>query len=198
MFIFPIPVLLTLASIVDPIGGALLTKLYEEHNDRLLSVANGILENYADAEDAVSITFTKVWKHIEEFENKNEDEIRKLLTTYAVNSAKDVRKSKNAKKNRTVSLTKVDNDGNYKEYDVPDYSINLDDLLLRDECIREVGGCMDRLSDEDREILLLRYEFDYSTKKIAEVMNMNANTVDSRIFRAKKKLGEMLKEYYNG
>ena len=197
MFIFPIPALLALASIVDPVGGELLTKLFKEHNDRLLSIANDILENHADSEDAVSITFTKVWKHIDEFENKKEDEIKKLLTTYVINSAKDVRKHRNTKKNRTVSLMQEDCDGNYKEIDIPD-SINLDDLLLRDESIEAVVRCMNNLSDEDRQILILKYEFGYSSKKIAEVMNMNANTVDSRIFRAKKKLYPMLKEYYNG
>lgn len=113
MFIFPISTLLTLASIVDPIGGALLTKLFKEHNNRLLSIANDILENHADSEDAVSITFTKVWKHIDEFENKKEDEIKKLLTTYVINSAKDVRKHRNTKKNRTVSLVNDDGEGNY-------------------------------------------------------------------------------------
>ncbi len=197
MFIFPISTLLAVASIVDPIGGALLTKLYEEHNERLLSIADGILNNYADAEDAVSITFSKVWIHIESFENKNEDEIKKLLTTYVVNTAKDVRKSKNAKKNRTISLTKIDDEGNFKEFDILD-SLDLDEILLRAERIKEVGECIDKLPEEDRQIILLRYKFDYSTKKIAEVMNMNANTVDSRMFRAKKKLYEMLKEYYNG
>ena len=70
--------------------------------------------------------------------------------------------------------------------------------MLRNESIQEVARCMNKLSDEDRHILLLKYEFGYSSKKIAEVMNMNSNTIDSRIFRAKKKIYEMLKEYYNG
>ena len=118
------------------------------------------------------------------------------MTTYAINSAKDVKKHRNTKKNRTVSLVKDDGEGNYEEIDIPD-SVNIEELLLRKESIQEVTRCVDKLSDEDRHILLLKYEFSYSSKKIAEVMNMNANTVDSRIFRAKKKLYEMLKEHYN-
>ncbi len=197
MLIFPISELLSMALAVDPVGGALLTKLFDDHNDRLLSIANDVLENHADAEDAVSITFFKVWKHIDEFENKKEDDIKKLLTTYVINSAKDVKKHRNTKKNRTVSLVKDDGEGNYEEIDIPD-SINIEELMLRNESIQEIVRCMNKLPDEDRQILVLKYEFGYSSKKIAEVMNMNANTVDSRIFRAKKKLYEMLKEYYNG
>ena len=98
MFIIPISTLLAVASAVDPVGGALLTKLFEEHNERMLYIAGGILNNHEDAEDAVALTFEKVWKHIDSFENKKDDELKKLLTTYVVNTAKDVRKNKKCQK----------------------------------------------------------------------------------------------------
>ena len=78
MFIFPISTLLAVASIVDPIGGALLTKLYEEHNERLLSIADGILNNYADAEDA------KIEKDVADIKAKDEAQDGRLADLEAM------------------------------------------------------------------------------------------------------------------
>ena len=96
-----------------------------------------------------------------------------------------------------MSLTQSDDGGNFKEYDIPD-DFDMDELMLRKENIVEVAKSMDKLNEDDRQMLLLRYSYNYSTKMIAEAMSMNPNTVDSRLFRAKKKLYIMLKEYYNG
>lgn len=51
---------------------------------------------------------------------------------------------------------------------------------------------IDRLSDENRQIIRLRYLMQYSISEIAEIMTMNENTVKTRISRSMKKLKLML------
>lgn len=196
MFIIPIIPLIALASIIDPSGGALLNKLFEDHYKRMCCIAYGVLQNSADAEDAVSIAYMNVWEHISSFEGKDAVQIKKLLTTYTINAAIDVDRNRKAKKNQTVSLSYNDLKGDEKEFEIPD-EFSIDEALLKKEKIQEVARCMNMLPAVDRQILMLKYEMQYKSKQIATVMNMTVTAVDNRISRAKGKLYKMLEDYIN-
>ena len=50
------------------------------------------------------------------------------------------------------------------------------------------------LSDEQREVFLMREFLDMPFKQIADVVGVPENTVKTRMFYARKKLSELLKE----
>lgn len=65
-------------------------------------------------------------------------------------------------------------------------------------CQREISSIMkfalERLSPKHREILDLIFIHDFTYEEIAKILNIPINTVKTRIFYAKKKLKEILKD----
>jgi RNA polymerase sigma-70 factor (ECF subfamily) len=68
------------------------------------------------------------------------------------------------------------------------------DALFNDERQKNVMVAMERLSEDHKEILTLRYYSDLSYVEIAEVLNVKLGTVMSRLSRAKSRLVEVLDE----
>lgn len=66
------------------------------------------------------------------------------------------------------------------------------DRVLQGEQRGEVLAAIDQLTEEHREILLLRYYDDLSYAEIAEVLNIKLGTVMSRLSRARTRLAEVM------
>jgi RNA polymerase sigma-70 factor (ECF subfamily) len=54
--------------------------------------------------------------------------------------------------------------------------------------------CMNRLSADHREIIDLVYYHDKSVAEVAEIVKIPVNTVKTRMFYARKKLAELMRE----
>ena len=72
--------------------------------------------------------------------------------------------------------------------DIPDESQSPEQLLERSLTQEAVQRGLQSLSEEQRQILLLREIQGLSYEEIAETLDLEAGTVKSRIFRARKKL----------
>ncbi|MBA3789148.1 RNA polymerase sigma factor [Patescibacteria group bacterium] len=57
---------------------------------------------------------------------------------------------------------------------------------------REILAIMEKLDEDSREVLLLRFVEGFSPKEIALLLNESANTVSVRIHRATKKVQELI------
>ena len=82
--------------------------------------------------------------------------------------------------------------GDIAELELPDDAPTMQELSERAETQSRVRRALFCLSDEHRQVLLLRYmqELDYG--EIAQVLDVSEGTVKSRINRAKSKLRELL------
>ena len=82
--------------------------------------------------------------------------------------------------------------GDIAELELPDDAPTMQELSERAETQSRVRRALSCLSDEHRQVLLLRYmqELDYG--EIAQVLDVSEGTVKSRINRAKLKLRELL------
>ena len=65
-------------------------------------------------------------------------------------------------------------------------------ILEQDELHSRVRGALGSLRVEYREVLVLRYALDWSSKRIAEALNISAAAVDMRLSRARRRLAEIL------
>ncbi len=72
--------------------------------------------------------------------------------------------------------------------DIPDQRFRPDLLAGRDEVRVKVWEGIERLSERDREILVLRHFQHMSYREIAETLEIPQGTVMSRLFTARKKL----------
>lgn len=64
--------------------------------------------------------------------------------------------------------------------------------LEREEAFAQIRGILDELATADREILTLRYAFDYETAAIAEILGVASSAVHMRLSRARQRLAERL------
>jgi RNA polymerase sigma-70 factor (ECF subfamily) len=63
---------------------------------------------------------------------------------------------------------------------------------------RKLREALDRLSDRDREVLVLRHLEQLSTAEIAEILAISEGAVHTRHLRALQRLGMLLKKYMSG
>jgi RNA polymerase sigma-70 factor (ECF subfamily) len=88
-----------------------------------------------------------------------------------------------------------------KQFDL----VDMDDVPLEDEGLsneteiehRELRKLMAELNEEYREPLMLQILFGYSGDEIAEQLDLNKNTVMTRLFRARNQLKESLEKANN-
>ena len=157
----------------------------------MLSIACSVLHNNADSEDAASEAFKNVWKHIERFKGKDEDDIKRLLTTYVKNAALNIYRTRNTKKNNTVAF---ESDEYLAGMIGGKGDSELEELVINKERLRTFAKCIEELPETDRQILFLKYRYEYSVKEISEVMNMSITAVNNRVSRARVKLKNMMEK----
>ena len=66
------------------------------------------------------------------------------------------------------------------------------EYLEREETFGQLRAELAKLAAPDREILTLRYAFDYNANEIAEILEINSTAVHMRLSRARQRLAERL------
>ncbi len=77
---------------------------------------------------------------------------------------------------------------------VDDYDFDgvADDANEDDEQVAQLRESINMLADEYREPLTLQVIAGYSSKEIAEILDLTPGTVNTRVFRARKQLMELM------
>ncbi len=135
----------------------------------------------AIAEELTNEVFLEVWRNAARFEGRST--VSSWMLGIAHNKAiSSLRKRTEAELDDEAAGAVAD------DADTPDVVAQ---KLDKGQLIR---ACMERLSDEHREVLDLVYYQELSISEIAEVVGIPENTVKTRVFYARKKLSEFLKE----
>jgi RNA polymerase sigma-70 factor (ECF subfamily) len=152
-------------------------KIYDRHVPRILRFLTLILGDAHTAEDILQGTFLYLFRRAKDF-----DPEKASLPTYlhliARNLARNElrrRARKPAQSIETLSETLA----------AHRTDATLEDMITVMEKLTE-------LSDDDREILLLRYVQGMKPREIAGVLEISAKAVSTRIFRAIRRLQEIL------
>lgn len=69
-----------------------------------------------------------------------------------------------------------------------------EDMVIKGERGNEIQLLLSELRPDDRAAIILRYWYDYSYAEIAEAMNTTESAIKSRLFRARRTLGDKLDE----
>ena len=130
-------------------------------------IAQGILRNEADAQDAVQQALLKAW---EKRDTVRPDSFRPWLSRIVVNGCRDIQR-------RRLRVTPVDAvpDKPFFEraYDPPDPALTQAIFSLKETL---------------RIPLLLRYMEEYSIPEVARILGLPASMVKNRLFRARRVL----------
>ena len=150
--------------------------LVEQYRDNGYRLAYRMCGNAYDADEAAQEAFVAAWRALPNF--RGDAKFSTWLYRLTTNAAIDVMRRE--KRHQTVG------DGEMME--LADDADSPQETVERTEQQEAVQKALATLSEEYREVLLLRYmeELDYA--EIAEVLQLPSGTVKSRINRAKAAL----------
>jgi RNA polymerase sigma-70 factor (ECF subfamily) len=156
-------------------------KLAHRYRDTVLSLAYDFLNDYETAEDVAQDVFMKTFKNIGDFEEKSQ--FSSWLFRITVNSSLDARKSKSRR--RKFLIKKDVYEDNERGITQPDLQYGIDDTLV---------NALDKLSDHQQTVIILRYFHDLPVREISEVLDCAESTVRIHLHRAIQKLDKTLKK----
>ena len=149
-------------------------KLIEDLKLDLYKIAKVRLKNEDDVLDAIQDTIVSSYKSIK-YLNKPEN-FKKWIIKILINKCNDIYKEKIGK---TISYDEIQ-----------DVSMAWEE---KEFCDLEIDDILKYLTDDEKMIVTLYYLEDYKSKEIAWLLDMNENTVKTKISRAKSKLKARLK-----
>ncbi len=145
--------------------------IFENHANYLFTVALRKCDSQEQAEDVVQETFKQGFSGITGF--KGTSRIRTWLYTILVRNCikQNSRSSKDIPVNEEIS---GENDNAFKNLEVS----------------HDVELALQKLSKEDRQILILSYWDDLSVKEISEALKISVSNAKIKLFRARNKFSE--------
>ena len=158
--------------------------LVAEYEKKAFNVAMQMVGDREDAQDLTQEAFIKAYTSLNSF--RGDSRFSSWLYRILANVCLDFKRRQARRPSR--SLTMEDDDGDPVDLDIADESQSPQALLERKLTREAVRRGLDTLPDEQRQILLLREIQGLSYEEIGEAMGLEAGTVKSRIFRARKKL----------
>jgi len=149
--------------------------------------------NVEDASDLAQDAFLKAYQNLASF--KSESSFSLWLYRLASNVCIDhLRREKRREKR---SLTYLDDSGEAMELELSDERFTPERELERRQMVEGIRQGLETLTDEHRQILVLREVNELSYDEIAELLSISAGTVKSRISRARVLLRKFLLEQGN-
>lgn len=160
--------------------------LVEKHKRMSYTFALKLLKVPEDAEEVAHDGFVKAYQSLKDFrhESKFTTWLFKIIFNLAVSR---LRKKK-------LEVTSIDDD-KFNSYNVAE-SENLFNSLTSKEQNLLVREAVDRLPDDERAVITLFYLNECAVKEITEITGFSEANVKVKLFRARKRLWEMLKHIY--
>jgi RNA polymerase sigma-70 factor (ECF subfamily) len=149
--------------------------LVKAYSSDLYRFALWLCSNHSIADDLVQETFLRAWKALDKLED--EKKAKSWLIT--------ILRRENARRFERKRLELVDIDDFAVEDQV---NLNPEQLLEQQQLHRAILG----LEEDYREPLLLQTIGGFKTSEIAQMLDLNLNTVNTRLFRARDQLRHKL------
>ena len=163
--------------------------LLVRHQSRVFAVAGGILRNREDVEDIAQQVFSKAYFSLKRFDQRAA--FSTWLYKITVNECWDVLRKR---KVRPLVLEVDLSEEQARQYQaaeqLSDGKPDASEQLASRERVEQLLGCLD---ERDRSMLVLKEVQGFSVEEIAEILEINANTVKVRLFRARQRIAESLK-----
>ena len=154
--------------------------LFTRHHVRVYRFALRFVRNPTVAEDVISEVFLDVWRQAGKFEG------RSAVSTWLLAIARF--KALSALRRRTEQ--ELDDE---MAETIEDTADNPEVDLQKKDKGSVLRDCLTKLSAEHREVVDLVYYHEKSVEEVAQIVGIPEATVKTRMFYARKKLGELLK-----
>ena len=163
-------------------------RLVEDQSRVVYNLCLRMVGNEQDALDLSQDAFVKAYTNLPAFrmDSKFSSWLYKLTTNLCLDFLR------RQKRQKTVPLTYETDDGEEEPLPIPDDRFSPETEAERRELQNAVRAGLSQLPDGQRQILVLRELGQLSYEEIGRQLDLEPGTVKSRIFRARKKLCDIL------
>lgn len=167
-------------------------ELVRKETRHLLAVAQRLLRNEEDAQDAVQQAFLSAFRALPTFNGQSRltTWLHRIVTNAALMKLR--RRRRRPEDSIEDLLPKFIEDGHHVEQ-FSEWSLPADVRMVRRETRAHVREAIEDLPDSYRTVLLLRDIEELSTEETARALGVNPNTVKIRLHRARQALLKLLK-----
>jgi RNA polymerase sigma-70 factor (ECF subfamily) len=159
-------------------------ELVRRHQHRVFAVASGILRRREDVEDIAQQVFVKAYFSLKRFDQRAA--FSTWLYKITVNECWDLLRKK---KVRPLVYEADLSEEQARMIEVSEEKASrAPDISERLEARQRVERLLEGLDERDRLMLILKEVEGFSIEEIGEVLQLNANTVKVRLFRARRRI----------
>ena len=162
-----------------------LEEIYHLYKKELLYIANGILNDYYEAEDVVHTAFIKFADYITEDMDIYSHKTKGLIVIIVRNLSLNIYKSRKNKKEVNID----DLAGILQS----DSNVSPELNILRLDLRYEIAKKLAEINPSYADILTLRYTYEFSDLEIASILTISEANVRKRLSRARKSLKIIMK-----
>lgn len=160
----------------------LYAEMVDKYKSYAYTIAQKILQNRPEAEEATQDSFVKAYHHLAGF--NRESKFSTWLYRIVFNTAISY-KRKRRQQFQSIENTFIE------------YRAEAEGMLEKTDRKRYLNLAMEKLNEADRTALTLFYLQEFSLEEIAEITGMQANTAKVRIHRARQRLADELTNILN-
>ena len=160
-------------------------ELYGRYSDKVYSKCLSLLKNEAAAQDAAQDIFLKIFLNLAKFNKKSRFSTWVYSITY--NYCIDYLRRK--KKEKTI-LTDDENEKDPVEEEV-------DDKEILEMEIERLAYILDKIPEDDKMVLLMKYREDLSIKDISKAFDKSESAIKMKLKRAKNKVRKLYNESFS-
>ena len=166
-----------------------LSFLMDKYIGLVCSVINGVFSSYTcfsaeDIEECASDVFYEFYRNVGNFRHEA-GSIKSFLCVIAKHKAIDIVRKRSAEN----TLISIDDEDNFMQIAE---ELAVEDELLTSEMRKLLFTEIEALGKPDSEIITRKFFFRESTKSIAERLGLSISNVDTRTYRALKKLRDKI------
>src|SRR6266853_2493250 len=169
-------------------------ELVRRHQNRVFAVAGGILRNREDVEDIAQQVFLKAYFSIKRFDQRAA--FSTWLYKITVNECWDLLRKK---KVRPLLYESDLSEEQVQQFSAAEkFESGAQDVSDKLEAQQRVEILLQGLDERDRMMLILKEVEGFAIEEIAEILDLNANTVKVRLFRARRRIVSQARKRKDG
>jgi len=170
-------------------------KIVERYENQVYMFGLKMCGHVQDAEDIAQETFLNAFRYLDRF--REETKLRNWLFKIAARACIRKRRKKKCEPDKEISLDSFfHQNGNHHKYEIPDWSDDPSDNLLRSELKQVIDKAVLSLPTKYRLVFNLRDMEGFNTEETAEILGISAQTVKTRLHRARLFLRETISNHY--
>jgi len=169
-------------------------ELVRRHQHRVFAVAGGILRRREDVEDVAQQVFVKAYFSLRRFDQRAA--FSTWLYKITVNECWDLLRKKKVRPLLYESDLSEEQAGQFSAAERLESGAQ--DVSDKLEAQQQVENLLQGLDERDRMMLILKEVEGFAIDEIAEILNLNANTVKVRLFRARRRIVNQVRKRKGG